>query len=220
MLNEIADQYKNSLFNELSTIGKCLSSEKRLEILILLTHGSKNVENIAQTTGMSIANTSRHLKILREGRLVSTEKDGNYVVYTLATPKVAELVYMLRDVGEEQLSEMQKIQQDFDESHSKIYTLDLEEAYMKMENEEIILVDLRPEDEYHSGHMDNAQNIPINVLEERLDELPKNSEIIVYCRGHLCAYANLATDYLNNRGYKTYSLNQSYYDWKKHKQEV
>lgn len=216
MLNEIAYNYKNSLYNELSIIGKCLASDKRLEILDLLSQGPKKVDNISHEVGISFANTSRHLQVLKEGRLVVGSKVGNHVVYDLASKKIADLVNLLREVGEEQISEIKKIQNEFDHREDSIYTLSLDEVHSKLSTNEIILLDLRPEDEYESGHIQNAKNIPIDRLEEQLTELPKDKEIIVYCRGRLCAYANLATSFLNDKGFHTYSLNQSYYDWKKY----
>lgn len=216
MLTDIVSTFKNSLYSELSIVGKCLSSDKRIEILDLLSQGPKKVESISQVTGMTVANTSRHLQVLKEGRLVMATKQGNYVFYKLASKKVADLVNLLREVGEEQISEVRKIQEEFNHSEDNIYTLSLEEAYEKLQTQEITLIDIRPEDEFEAGHIDDAQNIPIEKLENYLNELPKDKHIIVYCRGKLCAYANLASNYLNELGFKTYSLNQSYYDWKKY----
>lgn len=218
MLNVIAEEYKNSLYNELSKIGKCLSSEKRLEILDLLAQGPKTVESLSHETGMSFANTSRHLQVLREGRLVNNEKSKNYVIYKLASKKIIDLVYLFKDVGQDQLSEIKKIQENFDASESNIYTLSLDEAYEKLKCNEIILLDVRPEEEYNAGHIDQAKNIPMDTLENNLDHLSKDTDIIVYCRGRLCAYANLASNFLNEKGFHAYSLNQSYYEWEKYKE--
>lgn len=214
MLDEKVMNYKNSLYAELAKIGKSLSSDKRLEIMDLLTQGSKTVEAIATATGLSIANTSRHLQVLREGNLVKRTKNKNFVVYSLATNKVAEMFYQMRDVGETQLSAMKQIQNDFNESED-IYTLTLEQAYEKLQQNDIQLLDVRPQDEYDAGHITQAINIPIDELEQELNKIPANKEIIVYCRGHLCAYTNVATRMLNDNGRKAYSLNESYYDWQK-----
>lgn len=214
MLDEKVMNYKNSLYAELAKIGKSLSSDKRLEIMDLLTQGPKTVEAIATATGLSIANTSRHLQVLREGNLVKRTKDKNFVVYSLATGKVAEMFYQMRDVGEAQLSAMRQIQSDYNESE-KIYTLSLEQAYEKLQQHNIQLLDVRPQDEYDAGHISQAINIPIDQLAEELAEVPKDKEIIVYCRGHLCAYTNMATRLLNDNGRKAYSLNESYYDWQR-----
>ncbi|WP_300557991.1 metalloregulator ArsR/SmtB family transcription factor [Companilactobacillus sp.] len=215
MLDEKMMNYKDSLYSELAKIGKSLSSDRRLEIMDLLTQGPKTVESIANNTGLSIANTSRHLQILREGNLVKRTKDKNYVVYALASSKIIELVYLLRDVGEDQLSAIKQIQDDYNESEN-VYTLTLEQAFEKMQNQNVELLDVRPKDEYDAGHIDRAKNIPIDDLESEVKRIPKDKDIIVYCRGHLCAYTNQATHILNQSGRKAYSLNESYYDWKKY----
>lgn len=182
MLNKVAENYKNSLYSELKIIGKRLSSNRRLEILDLLSQGPKKVENIAYKTGVGFANTSRHLQILKGGQLVTTKKEGNYVLYILVSRNITEFVYLLGEVGEEQ----------FDRSEYNSYTLTLDEPYPKIKNNEILLVDFKPADEYLSGHIEKANNIPTNESENKLKKLSKDTEIIVYCRGKLCAYENLA----------------------------
>lgn len=214
MLDEKVVNYKDSLYSELAKIGKSLSSDRRLEIMDLLTQGPKTVEAISNATGLSIANTSRHLQVLREGNLVKRTKNKNFVVYALATDNVANMFYQLRDVGEEQLSSIKQIQSDYNQAED-VYTLTLEQAYDKLKKQDIELLDVRPADEYEAGHITNAQNIPIDELEDTLAKVPEDKEIIVYCRGHLCAYTNKATRFLNDHGRKAYSLNESYYDWQK-----
>ncbi|KRN98826.1 ArsR/SmtB family transcription factor [Companilactobacillus kimchiensis] len=214
MLDEKVMNYKNSLYSELAKIGKSLSSNKRLEIMDLLTQGPKTVEAIAVATGLSIANTSRHLQVLREGNLVKRTRDKNFVVYSLATASITNMFYQLRDVGEEQLSAIKQIQNSYNESE-EVYTLTLAEAYDKMQQNNIELLDVRPQDEYEAGHVDQAINIPIDELESELDKVPTDKEIIVYCRGHLCAYTNMATRLLNDNGRRAFSLNESYYDWQR-----
>lgn len=220
MIEEIASNYKNSLYKELATIGKGLGSDKRLELLDLLSQGPKKVENLVEETGMSFANTSRHLQILKDAKLVINNKIGNYVVYNLASSKIADLVSLLREVGEEQLYEVKKIQESFDKSSNFLYTLSLEEAYKKLQSKEILLLDIRPKDEYEAGHIKSAKNIPLSDLDRDMSELPRDSEIIIYCRGRLCAYANLASSFMNEKGYHTYSLNNSFRDWEKYNEKI
>ena len=215
-MDKICETYKNSLYSGLSKIGKCLSSEKRIEILDLLVQGAKTVENISNETGMTIANTSRHLQILKEGNLVSNEKNGNYVIYKIANTQIIDLVYLLIGVGEQQLSDIQRIHDEFNDSCMEIRPITLEKAYEMAKKREILIIDLRPEDEFNSSHIENAINIPMKNLEENMQNLPKDKEIIVYCRGRNCAYANLASKLLNNNGFRAYSLNQSYYNWQKY----
>ena len=216
-MDKICENYKNSLYSGLSKIGKCLSSEKRIEILDLLVQGAKTVESISNETGMSIANTSRHLQVLKDGNLVVCEKKGNYVVYEIANTQIIDLVYLLIGVGEQQLSDIQRIHSEFNDSCMKIRPITLEQAYEMAKNKETLIIDLRPADEFNSSHIENAINIPMKNLEENLKKLPKNKEIIVYCRGRTCAYANLASKLSNDNGFYAYSLNQCYYDWQKYR---
>ncbi|WP_125770682.1 ArsR/SmtB family transcription factor [Companilactobacillus furfuricola] len=212
-LNDAANEYKNKLYLELSKIGKGVSSDKRLEILDLLSQSPKSVDLLARQSGMSVANTSRHLKILRESHLVSCSKKGNFVVYSLASKEVEQLFYLLRDVGEQQLSAMRIIQQNLDAEES-VRTLDLSTATKLLERNDVELLDVRPVEEFSAGHIPGAINIPMDQLFERVDSLDTNKDIIVYCRGHLCALTNQATKMLNENGHNAYSLNESYFDWR------
>ncbi|MCR1863958.1 ArsR family transcriptional regulator [Limosilactobacillus reuteri] len=204
---EEAVEYKNQLYKELARVGKGIGNDKRLEILELLSQSPKSVEKIAQETGSSIANTSRHLQILKDSRLVKTKKDGNHVIYSLRSSKVNDLIHLLIVVGEEELSEMRSIEEKADWG---IKTVSLEKAQQYRDS---LWLDVRPEDEYESGHIKSAINIPLTELQRHLTELPKEKPIIVYCRGRLCANSNLATKILNQNGYDAFSLNCSYYEW-------
>ena len=211
--NQTADSYKTSLYAELAKIGKSLSSDRRLEVLDLLAQSPKTVEGLARQTGMSVANTSRHLQTLREANLVARQKQGNYVVYALASSQVEHLFYLLRDVGETQLLAMRQIQRNFD-AQEQVQTLDLSAATKLLTREDVQLLDVRPAEEYQAGHIPGAINVPVDELARRVAELVPDKDIIVYCRGHLCALTNQATRLLNEHGRHAYSLNESYYDWR------
>ncbi|KRK90749.1 ArsR/SmtB family transcription factor [Companilactobacillus futsaii] len=212
-MNQAANEYKDNLYSELSKIGKGLSSDRRLEILDLLSQSPKTVESLARQSGMSIANTSRHLKTLRDANLVSSTKNGNFVVYKLATKQVEQLFYLLRDVGENQLLAMKQIRQSFDISE-QVKTLDLSTAVKLLSRDDVQLLDVRPKDEFQAGHIKGAINIPIDQLSNQAEKIDPQKDIIVYCRGHLCALTNQATRLLNEQGRNAYSLNESYYDWR------
>lgn len=212
MNQERADQFRNELYGALSNMGKSLSSDRRLEILGLLTHSSKTVEEIASTLGMSVANTSRHLQVLFTGNLVKREKQGNFVVYKLASERVNDLIELLKQVGQEQLAQMTQIEEAFDdESGAKILTLAQAKRMIKSENVQVM--DVRPQDEYESGHIHGAVNVPMKELTIDNPLLNKKGPVIVYCRGRFCAYANLATKTLMDAGFDAYSLNSSLYQW-------
>lgn len=205
-----AEEYKGQLYKELARIGKSLGSDRRLEILDLLSQSPKSVDAIAKETGLSVANTSRHLQVLRDSRLVRTKRDGNRIIYRLTSPQITALVHLLVEVGEQELSEMQAIEQAAD-TQENVKTISLKQANQVYRRG--ILLDVRPADEYQAGHIQGAVNIPLPVLKNRLDQLPKDRQIIVYCRGRLCANSNIATQLLNDKGFNAYSLNSSYYDW-------
>ncbi|AND79501.1 ArsR/SmtB family transcription factor [Streptococcus pantholopis] len=212
-MEDRVSHYKNSLYGELAKMGKGLSNEKRIEILSLLMHAPKTVEVIANETGMSVANTSRHLQILKETCLVKTQRSGNFIIYALSSDAVAQLVLLLRDIGQEERAEIKQIETEHDQADG-IPLLDLSAALMKSKSQDVMLLDLRPEDEYQVGHLPRAVNLPISDFSSQKTQLPMEKEIIVYCRGRFCANANLAAKELQDLGYRAYSLNSSYIDWK------
>ena len=207
-----AIEYKDNLYKELSRIGKSLGSDRRLEVLDLLIQSPKSVEEISKELGISVANTSRHLQVLRDSHLVKTERNGNHIIYSLSSPSIAKLIQLLTDIGESELAEMKVLQkQDTTTKNVKCISLNqAQENYQKG-----VLLDVRPADEYQEGHIRSAINIPLDDLTNRLTELPKDKQVIVYCRGRLCGNANIATRILNDNGYNAFSLNYSYYDWER-----
>lgn len=212
-MNNEANEFKNSLYTELARLSKGLASNKRLEILDLLTQAPKTVENIAQETGISIANTSRHLQVLKDSHLVKTSRDGNHIIYRIGSPKINQLIRLLITVGEEELSTITDVQQQADQK-ANVKVISLADAMQQAKQS--LLLDVRPKDEFQAGHVDGAINIPLNNLSNQLDQLPKDQQIIVYCRGRLCANSNLATQQLNQHGYNAVSLNSSVQDWRDH----
>ncbi|MGT2754329.1 ArsR/SmtB family transcription factor [Streptococcus ovis] len=205
--------YKENIYRELSRLTKGLGSEKRLEILQILSQGPKTVEGIARATNLSVANTSRHLQVLKESHLVGTNRNGNFIHYSLASEKVAQLVLLLFSVGEEQLAEVRAIESDYDEA-AAVPQIALDEAIDLATKTDVLLLDLRPFEEYEAGHLPKAVSLPIDEFDIRKSQLPKDKTIIVYCRGRQCGYANLAAQDLQSLGYSIYSLNRSFADWK------
>lgn len=212
-MQETINHYKTNLYKALSHLTKGLGSEKRIEILNILSQGPKSVEGIAQATGLSVANTSRHLQVLKDSHLVVTHRNGNYIRYSLASEKVAQLILLLFDVGEEQLAEVRAIEKDYDQA-AGVSQLTLDKAVEMSEQADVVLVDLRPAEEFEAGHLPRALNLPIDEFAQRKAKLPKDKKIILYCRGRQCGYANLAAQDLQEMGYQTFSLNRSFADWK------
>ncbi|MCY8235338.1 ArsR/SmtB family transcription factor [Priestia endophytica] len=211
-----AKDYKDEMYKQLSRVGKCLSSDKRLEILNLLVHGPKPVEKLAKDTGMSVANVSRHLQILNDSRLVKFTKKGTYAIYSLADPAIADFLFSLWHIGEKQLSDISRIKEDFLGDLEGLYTLTMDEVYEKLNEGNTILIDLRPSDEYEAGHIEGSVSLPMEKLDSYLQELPKDKEIVAYCRGQFCAFSAIAAQKMKDKGLKAYRMAESIHEWEKY----
>lgn len=206
--------FKDKVFNELARVGTALGNPKRLEIIDLLAQGGRSVEKIAFETGMSVANASKHLQVLKAGRLVEVKREGNFIVYNLASEKVTEIWHLLRDFGTERIAEIEKVIRDFREGKEKLESVTIDELIDRINLEEVLLLDVRPVSEYNFGHISQALSIPIDQLAERLKELPENKEIITYCRGPFCVFADEATELLLKNNFKAKRLTEGFPDWK------
>lgn len=207
--------FKDAIYKQFARIGKSLSSERRLELLNLLSQGSKSVEKLAQQADMSIANVSQHLQVLSEARLVMSKKKGTFVYYELANPAVIELLLSLWRTGEQQLSDIQKIKDDFINPEDGFYTISLEEALTKHEKGEIVLVDVRPSEEYEYAHIPGAISVPIDEFADHIRELPNELEIVTYCRGPYCMYSAQAVSALRNKGHMAFRMEEGVHEWRK-----
>lgn len=204
------EKYKRQMFSELAQIGKSLSSDSRLIILHLLIQAPSTVETIAKESKLSIANTSRHLQILKKAYLVKSIKQGNHIIYSLANYKIYNLINLLIDIGEDEILDFKNAQNQAN-SEPGVKTISLANAKEIVSRS--LLIDARTEHEYNEGHITGAINIPFDKVDKYLKKLPQNKPIIVYCRGRLCPLTNQVTQKLNNMGFEAYSLNSSYLDW-------
>ncbi|MEK4439304.1 ArsR/SmtB family transcription factor [Paenibacillus sp. FSL K6-2862] len=211
-----AKLFKEDLYKQLARIGKCLSSDKRLEILNLLSNGSKTVEKIAASTDMNIANVSRHLQILLDAKLVKFTKKGTFVIYSLADPEIINFLSSLWRISEKQIPDISRMKDDFINNLDDIQTLTMDEVRERIKNDSIILVDLRPNEEYEMDHIAGAVSMPMEELEVFIREIPKNTEIIAYCRGPLCVYSALAAQKLQSEGFKAYRMEEGLNEWQEH----
>ena len=205
--------FQTTLYRELAKVGKGLGSDRRLALVDLLAQSPRTVEDLATLAHLSVANTSRHLQALRDAGLVVRTLRGNFGIYRLATPLVAQLFYLLRGVGEAQLPVMATTQRDYDTAQ-RVQTLDLPAALKLLSRDDVQLLDVRPAAEFAAGHIAGAVNVPYDRLATALDRLPADQDLIVYCRGSLCGLTNQATRYLTQQGRHAYSLPVSYYDWR------
>lgn len=205
--------FKNKIYQELAKIVKALSNPHRLEILELLAQRHFSVEEIANQTDLSVANASQHLQVLKRVQLVDTRREGTYVYYKLADQGVYRAWKALRDLGMERMAEIERIMRTFRESKKSFETLTSSELIRKMEEEEVTIIDVRPEREYNEGHIAGALNIPVEQLSEKLEELPADRGIVAYCRGPFCVFADEAVELLNEKGFSAKRLDEGFPEW-------
>jgi rhodanese-related sulfurtransferase/DNA-binding transcriptional ArsR family regulator len=205
--------FKDKIYNELAKITKALANPHRLEIIELLAQGDYSVEQISIQTSLSVANTSQHLQVLKTAQLVDVTRNGNFIHYRLANTNVFKAWKALRELGIERIASIEKLVKDFRQSKFKFESVTIAQLSKKIESGKITIVDVRPEIEYLKGHIANSISIPIDELSERLKELPKRNEIIAYCRGPFCVYADEAVALLTKSGYNAVRLEEGFPDW-------
>src|SRR5713226_2028350 len=200
--------FKNQLYEQFARIGKALSSSHRLELLEVLAQGEHSVEALAQETGMSVANASQHLQVLRAAQLVDVRREGVYIYYRLAGERVFSLWQAMREVGEARIAEIDRIVQTL------LQPISVMELRQRLVEGDVILLDVRPVEEYEAAHLPDAISIPVSDLEARLPELPQDKEIVAYCRGPYCVFADEAVALLQTNGYTARRLEQGLPDWR------
>lgn len=205
---------KKELLGQFARIGKAVASPSRLEILDLLSQGEKPVERLARQAGLSVTNTSNHLKELRNAALVTSRKDGIYVYYGLADPAVHEFLRCLQDIAARQLAEARQIVRDYFEEPDALEPVGAGDLLQRLRSDDVIVLDVRPEDEYGAGHLPGALSIPVGELERRLAELPPDREVVAYCRGPYCVMAPQAVDVLRSHGFRARRLDVGLPDWR------
>lgn len=205
--------FKNKIYSELAAITKALANPHRLEIIELLAQAPCSVEYIAGHTRLSNANASQHLQVLKKARLVKTEKTGKYSHYSLATSQVYEVWASLRELGFSQNAEIERLIRDFRNDRQSLESVTSEELQQRIENNEVLVLDVRPKEEFEEGHIAEAISIPADQLADRLQELPKNREIIAYCRGPLCVMADEAVKILRKYGFRSKRLEKGFPEW-------
>lgn len=206
-------EFKDNVYGELARITKSMANPHRLEIIELLAQGESSVEQIAEQTNLPVANASQHLQVLKQAQLVDINRQGNFIYYRLANANVFKTWRALRELGVERIATIEKLVKDFRQSKFKFESVTIEGLLQKLESGKVTILDVRPETEFNKGHIANAVSIPINELKERMRELPKRTEIVAYCRGPFCVYADEAVALLNKAGYKATRLEEGFPDW-------
>ncbi|MGI5817738.1 MAG: ArsR/SmtB family transcription factor [Armatimonadota bacterium] len=204
----------SEVYEQLARIGKAVSTPTRLQLLHLLCHGKRTVQVLADAAGLSVANASNHLQVLREARLVESKKDGLYVTYQIADESVGRFLMALREVAESRSLELERFARLLEEATEGIEAVSADELAGMLAEREVVVVDLRPVEEFEAGHIPGAVSIPARELKRRLGELPRDRPIVAYCRGPYCAMAAEAVRTLRDAGFDVMRLEESVPDWR------
>jgi rhodanese-related sulfurtransferase/DNA-binding HxlR family transcriptional regulator len=203
---------KDALFEAIALMGKAFASPVRLELLDLLAQAPRNVEELARASGQSTANASQHLQALHQAGMVTRSREGTSVRYALASEQALRLWLALRDASISQLAEVERAARDY--LGAEVDAIGRDELTARLRAGDVVLIDVRPAEEYEAGHIEGARSIPINELEDRLAELPAHREIVAYCRGPFCAYAHDAVRQLQASGRKARRLREGWPEWR------
>lgn len=209
-------QTKDDIYSSISIITKALSSPKRLEIIELLSQGEKTVELVAEQAELGIKNASAQLKELKSSRLLDSRKVGKNVYYYLANESVAKFLIELRLFSQDRIVELQKITLQAFSSSSDLVEIDRKKLLTKAKRGDVLIIDVRPMDEFEQGHIPYAVSVPISELSKHIKNFPKSKEIVAYCRGPYCFFAKDAVEYLRSKGFNAKRLPDSVQEWKSH----
>lgn len=198
--------FKDAVYDELETVGKAVSSRRRLELLDLLCQGPHTVQQLADETAMTVANASQHLQRLKNARLVETRQQGNHVYYRLADESVMAFVVQLRQLGEQRLPAIDDAVESY---FTDVPSARWDEVAEQLDDDRAVLIDTRPSREYDSDHLPGAISVPVDELDDHLDELPRDKRLVAYCRGPYCTMASEAVRRLNEAGYRAVQVEMS-----------
>ncbi len=205
---------KTYLLEQLAELARVLGHAHRLDLLEHISQGERAVERLAELTGLSVANTSAHLQQLRRGGFVNTRRDGKRVLYRLGDGPVLPLLSALRYFAERNKAEVRKVVSDYFDNLDSLEPVSRQELISAMRDGDVTLLDVRPDEEFALGHLPGAVNIPLDELEKRLSELPKDAEIVAYCRGAYCVLSFEAVAALRSKGYRIRRLQDGFPEWK------
>jgi rhodanese-related sulfurtransferase/DNA-binding transcriptional ArsR family regulator len=205
---------KRTVFAGFAEVAKALGHGHRLEILELLAQGERSVEGLAERAGLSIANASQHLRLMRRAGLLASHRDGKRILYGLSGPAVLDLTASLRRVAEQNLAEVRELVRTYFKVRDALEPVSRKELARRLKDGLVTVLDVRPEDEFAAGHLPQAVNIPLRELSRRLREISTRREIVAYCRGPYCVLAFEAVALLRERGFKVRRLEDGYPEWK------
>ncbi len=206
---------KDALFDALSSVAAALGNGRRAEIVDVLAQGERSVEDVAGEIGQSVANTSHHLRLLARAGLARTRRDGNRVLYRLASERVAELWAAVRDIAALHVAEVAMLERDYLGNRAEVDRLSAAELEQRLERGDVVLLDVRPEQEYRAGHIVGARSAPLELLPAVTAELPRDASVVAYCRGPYCVYADDAVRLLCSAGLSAQRLDVGFPEWQR-----
>jgi rhodanese-related sulfurtransferase/DNA-binding transcriptional ArsR family regulator len=207
-------RFKDTIYEQFARVGKAVAAPRRLELLDLLCQGPRTVEVLAERAGITVANASQHLQVLRAARLVEAEKKGLHVEYRLADDRVWRFFHSLQGLAETRLAEVEQVTRAFLEERGAMEAVQSAELLRRLREGEVTLLDVRPPDEYRAGHIPGALSVPIDELKRGLSDLPRDRDIVAYCRGPYCVMAIEAVAFLRSKGFRAHRLEQGVVDWR------
>lgn len=204
---------KEALFDEFARVAKALSSGRRAEIVDVLANGERSVESLAQELELTIANASQHLQVLRRAGLVKGRREGTFVYYGLSAPEVITFWRSLQEIAGNRVADVERLARAYLGDRDGVEAVTKEELKKRLRNKDVLVLDVRPPEEFEAGHIPGALSVPLAELKRRLRDLPKNKEIVAYCRGQYCSFAPEAVRYLTHKGYNAKLLRDGLPDW-------
>ena len=206
---------KDALFEGFAEVAKALASGRRAEIVDVLAQGERSVDEIAEEIGQTVANTSHHLRAMARAGVLTTRRDGTRIFYALASERVGELWSALRDVAGEHVAGLEKLAAAYLGDRDGVEVIDRAELALRLKRGEVLVLDVRPEPEYAAGHIAGARSVPVGELRRQLRALPKGADVVAYCRGPYCVYADDAVRELNRKGFRARRLIDGFPEWKR-----
>jgi rhodanese-related sulfurtransferase len=208
-------EFKDAVFEQFARIAYAFSSSKRLELIDVLAQGERDVDSLSKQAAMTVANTSRHLQLLKNARLVVTRREGARIFYRLADDDVFSCWKALQSLAQSRLAEVRELAQSYLHDRNTLESISLLDLQRRIANDEVIVIDVRPVEEFRQAHIKGALSIPLAELKNRLQEIPKDSEIVAYCRGPYCVLAPEAIALLATAGYHVLRLDEGLPEWRK-----
>ena len=206
---------KDALYEGFAEVAKALASGRRAEIVDVLAQGERSVDDVAEEIGQTVANTSHHLRAMARAGILTTRRDGTRIFYGLASDRVAELWSALRDVASEHVAGLERLASAYLGDRDGVEVVSRNELAARLKRREVMVLDVRPFAEFSAGHIAGARSVPITELRRQLRSLPKDADVVAYCRGPYCVFADDAVRELNRKGYRARRLIDGFPEWKR-----